>query len=228
MDRKKILLILLLLPFFVFMSPEEEEHSSGLINFLGKTVNFIILFGGLTYLLYKPIRRFLEKRAQDIKLSLKEAEDSRKDAEQKLKGIETRLAGLEREIEKVMKEAEGEGRRTKEETLQMAQQETEKIKYFTKQEIERFLDWYDRLKDIKYASLRYFNAAGYDPKGNIKGLEKNPVNLIPIVMEVAAGIRESLKVFGNDYPTKDGTGVRDYIHVKDLARAHIKPEKTTP
>jgi F-type H+-transporting ATPase subunit b len=135
MGRKKIILILLLLPFFVFLSPE-EEHSSGLIDFLWRTVNFIILFGGLTYLLYKPIRSFLEKRAQDIQSSLKEAADSRKDAEQKLKGVETRLAGLEKEIEKVIKEAENEGRREKEETLQMAQRETEKIKYFAQQEID--------------------------------------------------------------------------------------------
>ncbi len=93
---------------------------------------------------------------------------------------------------------------------------------FTKQEIERFLDWYDRLKNIKFASLRYFNAAGYNTEGKIKGLEKNPANLIPIVMEVAAGLRESMDVFGDDYPTEDGTGVRDYIHVSDLANAHLK------
>ncbi|MBU2648241.1 UDP-glucose 4-epimerase GalE [bacterium] len=92
---------------------------------------------------------------------------------------------------------------------------------FTKYEIERFLDWYDRLKGIKFASLRYFNAAGYDPEGNIRGLEKNPANLIPVVMEVAAGMRESMEVFGNDFPTPDGTGIRDYIHVSDLASAHL-------
>ena len=139
MGRKKIILILLVLPLFVFMSPDKEEHSSGLIDFLGKTVNFIILFGGLTYLLYKPIRSFLEKRAQDIQSSLKEAADSRKDAEQKLKKVETRLAGLEKEIEKVMKEAEKEGRRQKEQTLQMAQRETEKIKYYAQQEIDSII-----------------------------------------------------------------------------------------
>lgn len=147
MGRKKILLVLLLLPFFVFMSPEEEEHPSGLLDFLGKTVNFIILFGGLTYLLYKPIRSFLEKRAQDIQSSLKEAEDSRKDAEQKLKEIETRLAGLEKEIEKVMKEAESEGQRGKEETLRMAKKETEKIKYFAKQEIDAIIR--SRIRELR-------------------------------------------------------------------------------
>jgi len=97
-------------------------------------------------------------------------------------------------------------------------QEPENYYGYTKMEIERMLDWYSKLKGIHYAALRYFNAAGY---GSIKGLEKNPANLLPIVMEVAVGKRESMQVFGNDYETKDGTGVRDYIHVLDLADAHI-------
>ena len=93
---------------------------------------------------------------------------------------------------------------------------------FTKLEIERFLSWYDKLKGLKYAALRYFNAAGYDIDGEIRGLERNPANLLPVIMETAAGIREKLQVFGNDYDTPDGTGVRDYVHVTDLADAHVK------
>ena len=93
---------------------------------------------------------------------------------------------------------------------------------FTKLEIERILDWYNNLTGLKYAALRYFNAAGYDKEGRINHLEKNPQNLIPIVMEVASGFKKKLEVFGNDYDTKDGTGMRDYIHVTDLAKAHIK------
>ncbi len=93
---------------------------------------------------------------------------------------------------------------------------------FTKLEIERFLDWFDRLKGIKYASLRYFNAAGYDPEGVVTGLEKKPANLLPVIMEVATGMREKLSIFGNDYNTPDGTGVRDYVHVTDLADAHVR------
>jgi len=92
---------------------------------------------------------------------------------------------------------------------------------FTKLEIERFLSWYDALKGIRFAALRYFNAAGYDPRGRIPGLERNPANLLPILMEVAAGIREKLSIFGDDYDTPDGTCVRDYIHVSDLATAHV-------
>ena len=92
---------------------------------------------------------------------------------------------------------------------------------FTKFEIERILHWYSKLKGICYATLRYFNAAGYDLNGRIQGLEKNSANLLPIVMETALGKRASLNVFGNNYNTPDGTGIRDYIHVTDLAIAHI-------
>jgi UDP-glucose 4-epimerase len=93
---------------------------------------------------------------------------------------------------------------------------------FTKLDIERNLQWFDRLKGFRSASLRYFNAAGYDPAGEVKGLEQNPANLIPVVMEVATGKREKLQIFGDDYDTIDGTGVRDYIHVSDLAEGHVK------
>jgi UDP-glucose 4-epimerase len=91
---------------------------------------------------------------------------------------------------------------------------------FTKLEIERFLGWYEKLRGIRFAGLRYFNAAGYDARGRIAGLEQNPANLIPVIMEAACGIREEVGIFGNDYDTPDGTGVRDYIHVSDLARGH--------
>ncbi|MBN1928707.1 MAG: UDP-glucose 4-epimerase GalE [Chlorobiaceae bacterium] len=92
---------------------------------------------------------------------------------------------------------------------------------FTKLEIERMLEWYDRLKGLKFASVRYFNAAGYDVRGRIRGLERNPANLLPVIMETAAGIRSSLSVFGDDYDTRDGSCIRDYIHVSDLASAHV-------
>jgi UDP-glucose 4-epimerase len=91
---------------------------------------------------------------------------------------------------------------------------------FTKLEIERILAWYDRLKGLKFAALRYFNAAGYDARGRIPGLEKNPANLIPVIMEVASGMRAEIGIFGTDFPTPDGSGLRDYVHVSDLARAH--------
>lgn len=92
---------------------------------------------------------------------------------------------------------------------------------FTKIFVEDNLKWYSQLKGLNYVALRYFNAAGYDVKGRITGKEKNPSNLLPIVMETASGMREKVMVFGNDYDTIDGTGVRDYIHVNDLAAAHV-------
>ena len=91
---------------------------------------------------------------------------------------------------------------------------------FTKLEIERIMNWYDELKGLRFASLRYFNAAGYDVKGRISGLEQNPANLVPIVMETAIGMREEMQIFGADYDTPDGTCIRDYIHVSDLASGH--------
>ena len=92
---------------------------------------------------------------------------------------------------------------------------------FTKVETERLMAWYERLKGIKYISLRYFNAAGYDADGDIRGREENPQNLLPIILEAITGQREYLEIFGNDYNTRDGTCVRDYVHVSDLASAHI-------
>lgn len=93
---------------------------------------------------------------------------------------------------------------------------------FTKLEIEKNLKWLSQLKDFNYAALRYFNVAGYDVNNRIKSLEISPQNLIPKVMEAAVGIRKKIKIYGQDYNTEDGTGVRDYIHVTDIAKAHIQ------
>ena len=92
---------------------------------------------------------------------------------------------------------------------------------YTKIVIEDVLGWYAKLGKLQYAALRYFNAAGYDLQGRIRGLENRPQNLLPIVMEVAAGLRPELEIFGDDYLTPDGTCIRDYIHVNDLSKAHI-------
>ncbi len=93
---------------------------------------------------------------------------------------------------------------------------------FTKLEIEEFMDWYSQLKGLNFAALRYFNAAGYDVDGVITGLEQNPQNLLPVIMETACGMRSRMKIFGDDYETRDGTCIRDYVHVNDLAVAHVK------
>lgn len=91
----------------------------------------------------------------------------------------------------------------------------------TKLAIEGMLKWCDRAYGIRYAALRYFNAAGSDPEAGI-GEDHNPEShLIPLVMKTALGQRPYIGIFGEDYPTPDGTCVRDYIHVRDLARAHL-------
>ncbi|MGB9637243.1 MAG: UDP-glucose 4-epimerase GalE [Microgenomates group bacterium] len=92
----------------------------------------------------------------------------------------------------------------------------------TKLMFEKILYWYDRLFGIKNVCLRYFNAAGASLEGDI-GEDKRPLtNIIPVAMKVVLGQQEKFSLFGNDYPTPDGTCIRDYVHVLDLADAHIK------
>ena len=87
--------------------------------------------------------------------------------------------------------------------------------------IEEILEDLDAAYGLKYMTLRYFNAAGADPEGDIGEKHDPETHLIPLVLDVAAGKRNAIKVFGTDYQTADGTCIRDYIHVTDLARAHI-------
>src|SRR5439155_1147276 len=85
--------------------------------------------------------------------------------------------------------------------------------------LERSLAWAGRVYGLRSASLRYFNAAGATPD---RGEDHDPeTHLIPLVLQVALGIRERVSIFGEDYDTPDGTCVRDYIHVSDLAQAHL-------
>lgn len=90
--------------------------------------------------------------------------------------------------------------------------------------VEQMLTWLNRIHGLRYASLRYFNVAGAPegPQGVLRGEEHQPeTHLIPLILDVAAGRRPSIRVYGDDYPTTDGTCVRDYIHVSDLADAHL-------
>ena len=93
---------------------------------------------------------------------------------------------------------------------------------FAKLVIERALADYARAYGLAYAALRYFNAAGASPEGDLGEDHTPESHLIPIVLQVALGQRERITVFGDDYPTPDGTCIRDYIHVDDLADAHLK------
>ena len=88
--------------------------------------------------------------------------------------------------------------------------------------VENILSDYSRAYNLRYISLRYFNAAGADPDSEIGELHDPETHLIPLILDVASGKRKSIKIFGTDYNTHDGTCIRDYIHVTDLADAHLK------
>ncbi len=91
----------------------------------------------------------------------------------------------------------------------------------TKLAVERMLGWYGRAHGLRYAALRYFNAAGADPDGEVGEDHAPETHLIPLAIAAAHGQGGPLSIFGTDYPTPDGTAVRDYIHVADLAEAHL-------
>ncbi|RKO66948.1 UDP-glucose 4-epimerase GalE [Desulfofundulus salinus] len=91
----------------------------------------------------------------------------------------------------------------------------------TKLAFEEALRWYGAAYGIKYVSLRYFNASGADPEGGLGEDHQPETHLIPLVLQAALGLRPEVTVFGTDYPTPDGTCIRDYIHVTDLAEAHV-------
>ena len=91
----------------------------------------------------------------------------------------------------------------------------------TKRAMERMFYWTEQAHGMKYVSLRYFNACGAHPNGLIGEAHNPETHLIPLILQVPNGKREFISVYGNDYDTKDGTCVRDYIHVNDLAQAHI-------
>jgi UDP-glucose-4-epimerase GalE len=91
----------------------------------------------------------------------------------------------------------------------------------TKMVIERILEDYDRAHGVRFVSLRYFNAAGADPDGTIGEWHEPETHLIPRLFEAAMGRAEAAAIYGDDYPTSDGTCVRDYIHVTDLGTAHV-------
>ncbi len=94
--------------------------------------------------------------------------------------------------------------------------------------VEHMLRWINQIHGLRYASLRYFNVAGavVGPAGARGEAHEPESHLIPLILDVALGLRKSIKIFGKDYPTPDGTCVRDYIHVSDLAKAHLLALKT--
>ena len=88
--------------------------------------------------------------------------------------------------------------------------------------VEEILKDFESAYDLKYVSFRYFNAAGHDPEGQLSERHNPETHLLPLILQAANGQRDSVNIYGNDYDTKDGTCVRDYIHVNDLVNAHLK------
>ena len=92
----------------------------------------------------------------------------------------------------------------------------------TKLAMERALKWYGNAYDLRWVALRYFNAAGADPDGELGECHDPEAHLIPLIIQAALGRRSHVEIYGTDYPTPDGTAIRDYIHVTDLADAHVR------
>ncbi|QGG46641.1 UDP-glucose 4-epimerase GalE [Heliorestis convoluta] len=92
----------------------------------------------------------------------------------------------------------------------------------SKKLIEDMLPWFEKAQGLQWISLRYFNAAGADSQGRSGEMHDPETHLIPNILKVALGEKEALQIFGNDYPTPDGTCIRDYVHVTDLAKAHMQ------
>src|SRR5699024_2203798 len=91
----------------------------------------------------------------------------------------------------------------------------------TKLTMEKMMHWAEQAHGIRYISLRYFNVAGARPTGEIGEDHRPETHLVPIILQTALGQRENITIFGDDYPTEDGTCIRDYVHVDDLIQAHI-------
>ena len=135
-NRKAALAVLLLVPFLLAMSAEGEAHEAAASGMLGKIINFVVLFGALTFVLYKPARNFLAKRTRDIQASLDEARNARTEAEARLEEARRRIASLEDEIAGFGRAAAAEGLAEKERIKALAAKEALRIRAFTQQEID--------------------------------------------------------------------------------------------
>lgn len=136
-NRKYLVVLLLALPLMMFMTSavEEEHHETDPMVFVGKVVNFVVLFGGLGFLLFKPLRKFLENRGRDIDRSIRETNESRQASESRLEEARNRLEELTGEIGQIQSEAEEQGRVEKERILGHAQEEARRLKQLAHQEI---------------------------------------------------------------------------------------------
>lgn len=135
-EKRHVLLILALVPLFLFATAAEEPQRSALTDFLGKTLNFILLFGGLAYLLVKPVRAFLEARRASIGEAIEQAAGSRKEAEERLESIRIRVTGLEKEVQRIQASGEIQGLKEKERISELSGREAQRIRTYSQQELE--------------------------------------------------------------------------------------------
>jgi len=152
-NRTVVLLVLLALPMFLgFSSTEEEHHDGNSMAFVGKIVNFLVLFGGLGFLMYKPVLKFLDARGREIEHNMKETADNRRAAEGRLNDARRRKDELTREISSIRDEAESQGGREKERILAETESEAQRLKNQATQDIET-------LSRYGVSELRAFAAA---------------------------------------------------------------------
>jgi F-type H+-transporting ATPase subunit b len=137
--RRSFFLVLLVLPLFMAMSAEEAGHGSATMDFLGKLVNALVLFGGLTFVLRKPLKAMLIKRTGDVDRSLRQAVEGRTAAAAKAESTKAKLAGLAAEIEKLKAEAAADSKRETERIARAAADEAVRLKTFTRQELDEQL-----------------------------------------------------------------------------------------
>ncbi|MBM3296517.1 MAG: ATP synthase F0 subunit B [Candidatus Aminicenantes bacterium] len=128
--------ILLLAVAPCLRASEESAHHGGGMDFIGKVLNFLVLFGGLAYILHKPLRAFLRKRTENVRLVLEESEKDRLLADEKLRSARERLAGLASEVEAMKRAAEAEGRAEQDRIRRLAAEEAEKIKRLARADME--------------------------------------------------------------------------------------------
>ncbi len=133
---KRLSFIILILLLAATLALAKEGPASGSTEFIGKIINFILLFGGLAYLLFQPLKRFLEKRTEQVEKALQEAETSNEETLKKLEDIKKRLANLKEEVAAIEKEGKVEGNLAKEKIIKEAQLELARIKNFTQEEIK--------------------------------------------------------------------------------------------
>lgn len=149
--KESIVIVLLLVPFLLFMSFAEESHPSQTKDFLGKLINFLLLFGGLAYVLRKPLGKYLQERTDSVAQFLREAKQNREEAAEKLNQVETRLAKLDGEIQEMQKEAEAGGRALHRNVQEEAMQAADRLKRLASQEIEMLTQ--SAIREIKEYSV---------------------------------------------------------------------------